>query len=73
MKILELKNLKKQFLPLENRTLFPNDDGSLENEVASKLYGHWENRPSQITVPARDMIGFVLYFICECTTQEWEK
>ena len=69
MDIFLLKNLKKQFLLSEN----PTDKNSIENKVALKLLGILGNRPNQIPVPQKDFVGFVLYFICECDAQEWEK
>lgn len=65
--------LKQQFYPLSTRKKSPTEYGSIENEVASKLFGIWGNRPSKIKVPRNDMIGFVLYFVCECPEQEWDK
>ena len=69
MDIYLVKKLKKQFLSLGN----PTDNNSIENEVASKLFGICGNRPNKIPVPPKDLVGFVLYFICECEAQEWEK
>ena len=63
--------MKRQFCPLNTRRRkAPTENGCIENEVASKLFGILGNRPSQISVPPKDLIGFVLFFICECPENE---
>lgn len=58
--------LKKDFAPLNTRERQPTEYGCIESEVASKIKG-W----SPISIPHGDMLGFVLYFICECLPQDW--
>lgn len=66
--------IKRQFCPLNTRRRkAPTEKGCIENEVASKLFGILGNRPCQISVPPKDMIGFVLFFICECPENEWKE
>lgn len=69
MDLFLFKNLKKQFLPFGN----PTDNNSIENEVASKLFGICGNRLNQIPVPPKDLVGFVLFFISECPDNEWKE
>lgn len=69
---IDILELKRQFYPLSTRKKVPTENGCIENEVASKLYGY-RSWSSPITVPPKDMIGFVLFFICECPNQEWEE
>ena len=70
---IDILELKRQFYPLSARSKPPTENGCIENEVASKLFGGWGNRPSLIPVPTKDMIGFVLFFICECSDHEWKE
>ena len=68
---IDILELKRQFCSLSYRKKAPTEYGSIENEVASKLQGIFANRPNRIYVPPHDMIGFVLFFICGCSAQEW--
>lgn len=67
----DILELKRQFYPLSTRKKAPTEIGCIENEVASKLYGY-SSWSKSISVPPKDMIGFVLFFICECSDQEWK-
>lgn len=63
--------MKRKFCPLNTRRWkAPTENGCIENEVASKLFGIWGDNPSLISIPPEDMIGFVLFFICECPENE---
>ena len=72
MKLMDLMELKRQFYPLNTRKKAPTVNGCIENEVATKLYGY-SSWSKSISVPPKDMIGFVLFFICECPDNEWKE
>lgn len=69
---IDILELKRHYYPLGARKKAPTENGCIENEVASKLYGYsgWSK---SISVPPNDMIGFVLFFICECSDHEWKE
>ena len=65
--------LKRQFYPLSTRKKTPTDYGCIEKKVASEIFGIWGRRHSKVPIPPKDMIGFVLFFICECPDNEWKE
>lgn len=70
---IDILELKRQFYPLSTRKKAPTENGCIENDVASELFGTWGHRHSKIPIPPKDMIGFVLFFICECPDKEWKE
>ena len=58
--------LKKDYAPLNTRKRQATEYGCMESEVASKIKGC-----NPIPIPHGDMLGFVLYFVCECPPQDW--
>lgn len=69
----DIFELKQQFLPLSAREKAPWEHGCVENKVASELFESRRSGQRLIPVPPKDMIGFVLYFICECPEWEWKN
>ena len=66
--ITEFLELKQNFAPLSEREIPPTEHGCIEDEVASKLF----RSVTPIHLPHRDMIAFVLRFICECPDNDWD-